>query len=150
MRTRSGTGLFALIAGAVVAPHAWAEDMAAAKKCASLADPTARLACYDAAFVVAPPPPAALFGDNAHLQKQRAPKAGIPKTMEATVTRAASLGKGLYRLTLESGQIWETQEADWTLEFKTSDVITISRLPFGGYQISMPGKGRTIAAKRIQ
>src|SRR5450755_4729153 len=89
-------------------------------------------ACYDAAFVVTPPPVAAQFGDNEHLQKQRAPKVELPKSLELTVKSVQPLLQGLYRLTLENGQIWETRQAEWSLVFKASDVVTISRLPLGG------------------
>jgi hypothetical protein len=130
--------------------QAFAEDIPAARKCAAITDPTARLACFDAAFAVVPVPAAASFGDNVDLQQKRAPKVDLPKMIEVKVTQATSLGQGLYRLTLDNGQVWQTGEADWTLEFKSTDVITISRLPLGGYQISMPGKARSVAARRIQ
>jgi hypothetical protein len=134
----------------IAAVHVEAEDLNAARRCAANTDATARLACYDAAFAVAPPPPAAQFGDNEHLQKQRAPKVELPKSLELTVKRVQPLSQGLYRLTLENGQIWETRQAEWSLAFKTSDVITISRLPLGGYQISMKGNPHTLGVKRIQ
>jgi hypothetical protein len=127
-----------------------AEDLAAARACGAIVDATARLACYDAAFAVTPPPPERQFGDNDHLQKQRTPQVDVPKFVEAQVTKAVPLGQGLYRLSLDNGQVWETRNSDWTLEFKTSDVITVSRLPLGGYQISMRGKSRSVPAKRIQ
>lgn len=140
----------AMAMSACLGAHAFAEDIPAARKCAGVTDPTARLACFDAAFAVAPVPPAAIFGDNQAMQQKRAPKVDLPKMVEVTVTQAVSRGQGLYRLTLENGQVWETHEADWTLEFKSSDVITISRLALGGYQISMPGKARSVSARRIQ
>jgi hypothetical protein len=139
-----------MVVGVCLGAQSFAEDIPAARKCAAITDPTARLACFDAAFAVAPAPPAAIFGDNQVLQQKRAPKVDLPKMIEATVTGAVSRGQGLYRLTLDNGQVWETHEADWTLEFKSSDVITISRLPLGGYQISMPGKARSVSARRIQ
>jgi hypothetical protein len=147
---RAGALSCMIVISACLGASAAAEDLAAARKCAAISDPTARLACFDAAFAVAPAPPAAAFGDNVVLQHQRTPKVALPKMIEITVTQATSLGNGLYRLTLDNGQVWETHEADWTLQFKSSDVITISRLPLGGYQISMPGKARTISARRIQ
>jgi hypothetical protein len=125
------------------------EDLNAARLCAAKTDATARLACYDAAFVVVPQPPAAQFGDNDHLQKQRAPKVEVPKSLELTVKSAQSLNQGLYRLTLENGQVWETRQAEWSLAFKAGDVITISRLPLGGYQVSMKGNPHSIGAKRM-
>ncbi len=140
----------AVAMSACLGAHAFAEDIPAARKCAGVTDPTERLACFDAAFAVVPAPAAASFGDNKDLQQKRAPKVDLPKMVELTVTKAARLGQGLYRLTLENGQVWETHEADWTLEFKSSDVITISRLPLGSYVISIPGKARTVSARRIQ
>jgi hypothetical protein len=134
----------------IAAVRVEAEDLNAARRCAANVDATARLACYDAAFAVTPPPAAAQFGDNDHLQKQRAPKVEVPKSLELTVKSAQPLSQGLYRLILENGQIWETRQAEWTLAFKASDVVTIWRLPLGGYQISMKGNPHTLGIKRIQ
>jgi hypothetical protein len=139
--------------------RAEAEDLNAARLCAAKTDVLARLACYDAAFGVAPPPsprpplappPAAQFGDNDVLQKQRAPKVEVPKSLDLTIKSVQTLLQGLYRLTLENGQVWETRQAEWSLAFKAGDVITISRLPLGGYQVSMKSNPHTIGAKRIQ
>jgi hypothetical protein len=137
-----------------------AEDLNAARLCAAKTDVLARLACYDAAFAVAPPPlappqlasppPVAQFGDNEVLQKQRAPKVEVPKSLDLTIKSAQALLQGLYRLTLENGQVWETRQAEWSLAFKAGDVITISRLPLGGYLVSMKGNPHSIGAKRIQ
>ncbi len=139
-------GLLCLAAGA----QAWSEDIAAARACAAIADPTSRLACYDAAFPTAIPAPQAQFGDNYQLQKQRSPKVETPKSLQAAIKSAISLPQGLYQLSLDNGQVWQTREADWTLDFKSDDVITISRLPLGGYQISKPGNGRSVGARRVQ
>ena len=140
----------------VAAVRVEAEDLNAARLCAAKTDVLARLACYDAAFAVAPPAsaparaPAAQFGDNDVLQKQRAPKVEVPKSLDLTVKSAQPLLQGLYRLTLENGQVWETRQAEWSLAFKVGDVITISRLPLGGYVVSMKGNPHTIGARRIQ
>ena len=127
-----------------------AENVNAARLCAANTDATARLACYDAAFAVAPPTPAAQFGDNEHLQKLRTPTVETPKSLELAVKSAKPLPQGLFRLTLENDQVWETRQAEWSLAFKPSDIITISRLPLGGYQISMKGNARSVGARRIQ
>jgi hypothetical protein len=134
----------------LIAAVSVAEDLNAARQCAANSNATARLACYDAAFAVAPPPPAAQFGDNDHLQKERAPKIEVPKSLDLTVTSAKPLLQGLYRLTFENGQVWETRQAEWSLAFKAGDVVTISRLPLGGYQVSMKGNPHSIPAKRMQ
>jgi hypothetical protein len=159
---------------------AGSQDLTAARACAGIADKGARLACYDAVFaptaapgaapniavaavVAAPPaastaagsataaasaPAAAQFGDNGQLRPQ--PKANLPKKLDLKVQTVAPLGKGLYRLTLENGQVWETRQADWTLDFKSGDTVTISRMLLDAYQISLAGRGRSVGVKRIQ
>ena len=159
---------------------AGSQDLTAARACAGIADKGARLACYDAVFaptaapgaapniavaavVAAPPaaataagsataaasaPAAAQFGDNGQLRPQ--PKVNLPKKLDLKVQTVAPLGKGLYRLTLENGQVWETRQADWTLDFKSGDTVTISRMLLDAYQISLAGRGRSVGVKRIQ
>jgi hypothetical protein len=94
--------------------------------------------------------PAASFGDNGQLQQQLKAKAKLPKEMQFKVQTAMPIGQGLYRLTLENGQIWETRQADWALQFKSSDTVTISRMVFDTYQISLAGQGLSVGVKRIK
>ena len=56
----------------------------------------------------------------------------------------------MYRLTMENGQVWETKQADWTLDFKSGDAVTISRMMFDSYQISLTGRGTSVGVKRLQ
>lgn len=147
--------LFCVVAGR--AASAWPEDLTAARACAQIAGTSARLACYDAAFAAQPvppanpaPPPAASFGDNGQLQQQLKARAELPKKLQLKVQKVVPLAQGLYRLTLDNGQIWETRQADWALEFKSSDTVTISRMVFDTYQISLAGQGRSVGVKRIQ
>jgi hypothetical protein len=74
----------------------------------------------------------------------------LPKNVSATVTNAVALPQGRYRLTLDNGQIWETHDADWSLAFKSSDAVTITRMAMGGYQLSMTGRGPSVGVKRIK
>jgi hypothetical protein len=94
--------------------------------------------------------PAASFGDNGQLQQQLKAKAKLPKEMQFKVQTVVPTGQGLYRLTLENGQIWETRQADWALQFKSSDTVTISRMVFDTYQISLAGQGLSVGVKRIK
>jgi hypothetical protein len=124
------TSLFVLclmMAGSAMA------DEESARSCTGIADKMARLACYDAAF-----------GDTGNL------KAEVSQRLTATVLSAVPLPQGLFRLTLDNGQIWETRQADWALDFKSSNSVTISRMMLGSYAISLAGQGRTVAVKRIQ
>ncbi len=88
------------------------------------------------------------FGDNGQLRPQS--KANLPKKVDLKVHSVASTARGMYRLTMEDGQVWETKQADWTLDFKSGDAVTISRMMFDSYQISLAGRGTSVAVKRIQ
>jgi hypothetical protein len=138
---------------------AWPEDLTAARACVGIADTAARLACYDAAFAATPAPaanpvasapPMAQFGDNGQLALQHKAKAKLPKKLELKAQSVVPVGQGLYRLTLENGQIWQTRQADWALEFKSGDKIVISRMALDSYQISLAGQGRSVSVRRIQ
>jgi len=146
--------------------------------CASVADPTARLACYDAesgrvatAPSVAPvrepasaatstegppsrvsavSPAEASFGDTGQLPGDTEGRRHMPSQLEAYVKRVASLPNGRYRLTLNNNQVWQTTESDWAVEFNPEDAVTIARLPLGGYQIALSGGNRYLGVKRTQ
>lgn len=162
-------GLCVMMAGTATA------DEISARSCTSIADKTARLACYDAALGVNPGPnstkseapprspqttlpphsavvekklPEDAFGDTGNLRGSEKP--ALPKRLTATVLSAVSLGQGLYRITLDNGQIWQTTQADGALDFHPSNSITISRMMLGNYLISLTGQGRTVSIKRIQ
>jgi hypothetical protein len=130
------TSLFVLclmMAGSAMA------DEESARSCTGIADKMARLACYDAAF-----------GDTGNLKAEVSRGPTPPERLTATVLSAVPLPQGLFRLTLDNGQIWETRQADWALDFKSSNSVTISRMMLGSYAISLAGQGRTVAVKRIQ
>jgi hypothetical protein len=149
---------------------AHAQDLEAAKACTSLSDSGARLACYDAAFRVTKAPttapttaptsppqprvqntdPQAQFGDNGQLQRDQKTKAEVPKSLTGQVQQVTALANGRYRLTLDNGQVWQTDPADWTMEFKVGETVTITRFSLGGYQISLAGSARGIGAKRVK
>jgi hypothetical protein len=142
-------GALGLVAVGLSTGAAGAEDLAAARTCAAIAQADTRLQCYDRAFGVPPPPPAARFGDTGQLPAKVA-QDPVPQSLEAKVTAVTSLPEGLYRLTLDNGQVWQTRRADWALQFSASDRVTISRLALGGYQISPAGNARSVSAKRIK
>jgi hypothetical protein len=149
--------VFALACGA----HG--QDLKAAQACTRLGDDASRLACYDAAFGVAKggakPSTAqqpevdktdaqARFGDNGQIHPEA--KAALPKNLTAQVQQVTSLPSGLYRLTLDNGQVWRTTQADWALAFKANDTVTISRMLLGGYDISLAGQNKSVSARRIK
>jgi len=136
-----------------------AQDLKAAQACTRLGDDVARLSCYDAAFGVSKPPaaeqpgagktePLAKFGDSGALHPNS--QADLPKSMTVHVQQATPLAHGLYRLTLENGQVWRTTEEDSALEFKANDVVTISRRVMGGYEVSLTGRNASVNVTRIK
>jgi hypothetical protein len=136
-----------LAAGGVGAVRS--EDIAAARACAGITQNAARLACYDSAFGNTSGPEAQ-FGDNGQLRPLPAHKESLPKNVTAIVQSVRPLPQGLYRLSLDNGQVWQTRDADWAIVFKSNDAVTISRMALGGYQISVAGGGRSVGAKRIE
>lgn len=142
--------------------------------CARIVADAARLACYDAAFgrapssstpvppATAPPvvqPPAAAatpiaavdkFGDYGQLPRDRLVKSSVPARVAGSITHLSLLPDGLYRLTLDNAQTWQTTQSDWALAFKIGDQVEIRRLPLGGYQLSVSGNNRSVGAKRTR
>ena len=135
------------------------QDLKAAQACTRLSDDVSRLSCYDAAFGVSKPPtagqsgvgktePLEKFGDDGglHPNSQR----DQPKSMTVHVQQVTPLAYGLYRLTLENGQVWRTTQGDSALEFKANDMVTISRRVMGGYEVSLTGRNASVNATRIK
>lgn len=134
-------------------------DLKPAQACTRLNDDASRLACYDAAMGYSKSPaaqssgtgktaPLAKFGDNGLLHPNA--KADLPKSMTVQVRQVDSLAYGLYRLTLDNGQVWRTTQGDSAIEFKADGMVTISRRVLGGYEISLAGRNASVNATRIQ
>lgn len=125
-------------------------QMQAAHSCTGLVEATRRLACYDAAFGRTVAKPAAQFGDKGQLPLERRQRAVVPKRLDARIRDVAPLAQGMVRLTLDNGQIWDTRESDWALDFQKGAWVTISRMVLDNYQVSLRGQGRSVGATRIQ
>jgi hypothetical protein len=142
------------------------QDLQAAQACTRLDDDAARLSCYDAAMGVrkaasgaakpqsAPPSDGVTtdaqgkFGDDGRFHTES--KSSLPKNLTVQVREVTILPPGLYRLTLDNGQVWDTTQADSALAFKANDAVTISRRVFGGYEISLAGHNTSVSATRKQ
>jgi len=154
------------LTGHAGAHPAGAPEPGAPEACARITSDSARLACYDAAFGRAAlgattpdrppasqtPPPDAVekFGDYGQLKRDHQAKTDVPKRVTGQITHLSSLPNGLFRLTLDNQQSWQTTQADWALDFKTGDRVLITRLPLGGYHVSVAGNSRSVSAKRTQ
>jgi hypothetical protein len=126
------------------------QDLHAMQTCTQLGDDEARLSCYDAAMGVAKSASSAAKpkpGDDGRLHSEAKT---LPKTVSAQVREAALLPAGMYRLTLDNGQVWETTQADSALAFKANDAIVISRGWLGSIQISLAGHNTNVSATRKQ
>jgi hypothetical protein len=154
---------------ALLACEAQGQDLNRVQACTRVGDDASRLACYDAALgvvkpsaakpsiaqppVAKPPSPGktdaqAKFGDNGALHPE--PKADLPKTLTAQVQQVGPLPNGLYRLTLDNGQVWHTTESDMALAFKANDKVVISRGALGSYHITLAGHATSVSVKRVQ
>lgn len=164
---------------ALLACEAQGQDLKAVQACTRVGDDASRLACYDAALgvvkpsaakpsiaqppvaqpsvaqppVAKPPSPGktdaqAKFGDNGALHPEA--KADLPKTLTAQVQQVGPLPNGLYRLTLDNGQVWHTTESDMALAFKANDKVVISRGVLGSYHIALAGHSTSVNVKRVQ
>jgi hypothetical protein len=173
-RTRLGL-LFPLLIARVAQP-AGVPETNSPQACTRIVADASRLACYDAAFGVtpsarmappsapaAPParvqPPAAAaapnqdaekFGDYGQLARDRLVKSSVPDRVSGRITQLSVLPDGMYRLTLDNAQTWQTTQSDWALSFKAGDQVQITKMRFGGYQVSVTGNNRSVGAKRTQ
>jgi hypothetical protein len=142
------------------------QDLRALQACTRLGDDSARLSCFDAAMgasksasgaaklqsatqpAAVDTQPQANFGDDGqlHTKTDTLP----PKILSARVREASPLPGGLYRLTLDNGQVWNTTRADSALAFKSNDAITITRGWLGSYSISLAGHNTSVGVARRQ
>ena len=168
-----GLASLLLLTGQPEAQSAGAPKTGAPEDCVRIAADAARLSCYDAAFGRAavgatppdrpqasqtPPPASGIaapeavekFGDYGQLARDHQAKSEVPKRVTAQITKLSTLPKGLFRFSLDNQQTWQTMQADWALAFKAGDRVLITRLPLGGYQVSVAGESRSVGAKRTE
>ena len=146
---------------------AWADSL---DDCADVADPTARLACYDAAAGRAPTPhePAPVVrtaptpsatartpAPSADAESEatfgvQATEPPMPKRIETRLTRHAVNGFGKWTFWLENGQIWKQTDTKplRIVKSKEPDVL-ITKHVLGSYKLKLAGN-RAVSAKRIQ
>ncbi len=90
------------------------------------------------------------FGDTGNSKAAVNQKPTPLKRLNARVLSVSPFRQGLFRLSLDNGQIWETTQADSAVDFKPSNSITIIRMTLGNYLISLTDQARTVSVKRIQ
>ena len=154
--------------GSAVPDLAAAADHSKGAKCAVIDDPTARLACFDAAFPqpsrtsspepaaapVAVEKPAAETRKFGLSDKQRAALEAKPAepavaATTATVKTVRKLPSGYWLIGLDNDQVWQQTELDPNVFLRPGDQVTIRRASMGSYLLVTPGQYST-RVRRVQ
>lgn len=141
-----------------------AEPSAKSRSCAAVADPTERLACYDAASPPAGDARAALvdleaerikalrdFGLNKVQMRVREPERMrdvSPDRIEAKVARVSYRGTGERVITLDNGQTWLLTEVTSKGRLQVGDQIVVRTAALGSFMLLTPGRV-PLRARRI-
>ena len=127
--------------------------------CASVADPEARLACYDKAF----PPPAEVHeaaarkgvddfglgeGPAALHNPGQAPEVADPDSIAARVVQV-DYGGGRRRIVLENGQVWMLAESASAGPLRQGDDVRIRKGLMGGFLLTTPA-GISLRVRRTR
>ncbi len=117
--------------------------------CAKVADPAARLACYDSAF---PPPPDVIAAATEKAQADFGldrPRDGLlnpgqtreqadPERIESKVARVGAGRDGQRIFTLENGQVWTQTDSRAGGHLQVGDAVQVRKAMLAGYQLVMP------------
>jgi nucleoid-associated protein YgaU len=160
--------VMASLAGAALAASPTSDDL---RRCAAIADSNARLACFDQLSASAPPatskkapaaapvaaaPAAAAAAPAAPVAAPAAASLGaeaLPKThdravnaaptsLTAQVTGVLETQGNMFRITLDNGQVWQTQEGRSMFTVRVGDTVRIDRRSLGSYLISKMQNGK--------
>ncbi len=142
----------------------------ATHKCGVIADDARRLDCYDSLFragaasglpaavtsTTAGPPAtgdaAAEFGLTEQQMELRKPPEAKEKrldSIQARVTTAEQDRHGLWRLTLDNGQVWSQTEPALGTRFQSGSLVEIRRGSLGSFVLEVPGRP-VIRVRRIR
>lgn len=152
----------------LVATPAWAQDNSAAQ-CSSIADPAARLACYDAAqppHSAATPParpgPAPShypeFGNVPRAQAPEPPSSGAPASarsgkLVAVVVSYSLAPSGRFTIVLDNGQVWKQVESDdGVAQFRKQgrNIVTISKGFLWSYDLKLNAMSAVFKVTRVK
>lgn len=112
-------------------------------ECAALADPTARLACYDA--VNPPPQPAAAavadFGFTPREVRAKSTPPGsadAPRALQMTVSKLRRKPTGEFVARMDNQQVWEQTELNSGARLQPGSEVTIKRGALGSWLLVTP------------
>jgi hypothetical protein len=149
-------------------PQAYKDLMA----CKAIADPAARLACYDAQagkLEQATATGEVVVTDRAAVRETRKglfgfklPTFGIfgggdsdddkdeIKEIQGTVASARTFGYGAWRITLEDGSVWEQTDSErLVFDPRKGDKVRIYRAALGTFRMNVDGQ-RAIRVRRVE
>ena len=141
-------------------------QVAQLQRCPSIADPTARLACYDAAMPPAIGRPAIATAPQAP-SPAAAPAAAIATKSEAfglpqepatiaaqsiqSTTGATFYGWGpKERIRLQNGQVWEVTDGSSGTLSSPNTKVTVRKGALGGFRMEFEGLNRSPSVRRIE
>ena len=118
----------------------------AAHSCARVADPVARLTCYDTAFPLSAEvveagkqEAQAGFGlirpRDSSRESRHALETAVPERLESRVIHVDPGRSGQRTVTLENGQIWTQTEAHSSGNVQVGDVVQVRKGALGAYQL---------------
>lgn len=72
-----------------------------------------------------------------------------PRSVTARVASLVEYRKGLVRMTLDNGQVWEQMDMDGLFRVASGDTVQIERGRMGGYRMARTSDGRTSGWTRV-
>jgi hypothetical protein len=163
---------------ALLCGTAAAQDSSGIERCRQIADPVARLACYDAlgkpaetrpgtaapapaAPAPAAPAPAApaQAGAAAAPTKPTPEQFGLeyltpePKGLDKMEARVAGKFEGWWqnaKIALANGQVWQVADGSSRIYELDSPKVIITRGTFGAFYLNVDGQNWTVRVRRIQ
>jgi hypothetical protein len=77
------------------------------------------------------------------MPKSREEKAAAAPTMlVARITAILPTQRTMFRITLDNGQVWETQEGHSAFIIQVGDAVRINKRPMGSYQVAREIDGK--------
>jgi hypothetical protein len=142
------------------------------ERCRQIADPVARLACYDALgkpgatrpgtaapTPAAPAAPPGQAGAPPAAAKPTVEQFGLeylspePKGLDKIEERVAGKFEGWWpnaKIALANGQVWQVADGSSRVYELDSPRVTITRGMFGAYYLNVDGQNWTVRVRRIQ
>lgn len=140
---------------------AWAASDADLARCRALAQPEARLACYDALpLAAAPTPPAPLAAPVAAVPAPAPPAATFGLEQRSTAAQEQQVEsriEGLFegwgpstRIRLANGQVWQIADGSSGTAGLTNARVKITRAMFGSFMLEVEGMRAAPRVRRVE